>query len=111
MGNSFDFNQFGKELDKEENKIDISSMNKFFQKTVNINEMHNAIEYAMQGNLKVTEDPKIEEQDIDKLIDKLDLNGKIELTKNFKNLRAQAKNLAYISKERAELAYAEQEIK
>ena len=109
--NSFDFNQFGKELDKDENKIDISSMNKFFQKTVNINEMHNAIEYAMQGNLKVTEDPKIEEQDIDKLIDKLDLNGKIELTKNFKNLRAQAKNLAYISKEQAELAYAAQEIK
>ena len=109
--NSFDFNQFGNELDKKDNKIDISSMNKFFEKTVNINDMHNAIEYAMQGNLKVTEDPKIEEQDIDRLIDKLDLNGKIQLTTNFKDLRAQAKNLSYISKEQAELAYAEQEIK
>ena len=108
--NTFDLNEFGKELDKNEEtkNIDLSSINKFFQNTF---DMDNAIEYAIQGNLKHNEDPEIHEEDIDKLINKLDLNGKIELNTNFENLSNQAKKLASASKEQGKLAYASQEIK
>ena len=108
--NTFDLNEFGKELDKndETKNIDLSSINKFFQNTF---EMDNAIEYAMQTNINKNEDPQIHEEDIDKLINKLDLKGKIELNTNFEDLSIQAKKLASTSKEQGKLAYASQEIK
>ena len=103
---SFDFNQFGKNIEKADDIMDISSMNKILEYTF---DKTNSIEYVLRGNLDVTEeDPILEKKDIIKLIQNLGLQKKIDLTNGYDGFSAQIRNLASVSEKKAKLAYNNQ---